>query len=217
MKSNDDKLDKLLRDVPLPDNWHARLTELLSEQTPTTAELPSTTVPSHDLDVGVTEGTRRVIRWRWSVAASLLLAIAAGALWLNFPRSTVVQNIPHEAAETENPVDEEAFAEAVAGNPELQRLDEEIAKLERKLAESQAAWESKQTRWLFDKITELEQSRGMAETSDLSGLISVLAAETSMLSGLSAEFVRPDLHRVVELFPGTASAKRATEILMGLN
>lgn len=217
MKPNDNQLDELLRDVPLPDDWHARLKGLLNEQTPATPESLGTIEQSNDLDLRSTRETGRGIRWRWTVAASLLLAIAAGALWFNYPRTTVVQNAPHEPAKTETPVDDGAFAEANARHAELQRIDEEIANLERKLAESQAAWETKQARWLSEKITELEQSREMAEPSDLPGLTLVLAAETAMLSGLSAEFVKPDLHRVVELFPNTPSADRATEILMGLN
>jgi len=224
MKNDDLKLDGLLRDVPLPDDWQNRIKGLVADQIQSEIPSPSSVSPKENwldfshikkwVGVGGTSKKSMSIAVGVLVVTSVLLVIVVGVV-RNFDSPPVL--VEQEGAAVP-PV---PLADGSQANRSMEQdttgswesWEAELEQIQQQMKVTQAAWEVQQHRWLAEKIDQVEQSLLNPPTAEANGRALVMAAETALMSGLSIEHVQQELLLVVDRYPGTASAVRAAELL----
>lgn len=208
----DQKLAAELRRVSIPPDLQAQLLELSRQPVFGPLECPQSTV----CETGSSQhhrGPHRNRTWRtrvWSDAT--IVAGFAASFWLGW--ALLGGGQPAELAE-QQPVATavvEAREEVAQGDPlaEIERMRGELRELERAY---EALEQEELAAWTRGEVAEPATASTLPDVELRKAEAIFWTAETSLFSGLKTEAVREQLNYLINEFPDSNPAKRATALL----
>jgi hypothetical protein len=210
MSHDDDRLDALLRGVPVPPELHAQLLQISSQK-------PQPHVTVSPLPRFGGEG--RVRGWRVArlpfraplasaVAAAAVVAIVAA--WVSWTQTgNQDTSIAATADHGTPPAADSSTSGLAAVRKQIEASEEQVRSL---LAELEHVELSRRHARLSRLLTSAE-----ADRDEASSLTRFLSAEAAVTWGLSPDSVRPDMEAIIAQFPSTAGADRARQFLAALS